>query len=189
MAPPVQRLQSNGTLPFHSPIEHRVEFIAEALLEESDRESIATLLAGAFGRHKDSYRTRGWRTIPPTFRVIARADAQIVGQLSVFDIATDPQRRLFGLGDVAVTPDRRRRGVARSLVEHAVEECWRRGADVVLTDTGVLRQVFIALGFAPIPRFAFYYERDGACRCHALWLAAAKTPVPRPRLRLLEGDF
>jgi predicted N-acetyltransferase YhbS len=176
-------------LPVHSPIDYRVQPVDEAQLAKSDRESIAMLLAEAFERHKELYRTRGWRTIPPTFRVLARSGADIVGQVSVFDIPTHPPRRLFGLGDLAVRPDRRRRGVARALMEQAVQECWRRSADIILTDTAVLRQPFIELGFAPVPRFALYYERDGACRWHPRWLFAAKTPVSRPRLRLVEGDF
>jgi predicted N-acetyltransferase YhbS len=172
-----------------APIDHRVQLVDEALLGKADRESIATLLAEAFERHKALYRTRGWRTIPPTFRGLARSGANVVGQVSVFDIPTHPRRRVFGLGDLAVTPDHRRRGVARSLIEQAVEECWRRSADIILTDTAVLRQPFIELGFASVPRFALYYERDRACRWHPRWLFAARTPIPRPRLRLAEGDF
>jgi peptidoglycan/xylan/chitin deacetylase (PgdA/CDA1 family) len=41
---------------------------------------------------------------PPAFRTLVRSGSELVGQQSVFKIATDPRRRLFGLGDVAVRP-------------------------------------------------------------------------------------
>jgi predicted N-acetyltransferase YhbS len=172
-----------------SSIDYQVEIVDETLLGESDRASIARLLAEAFTDHAEEYQTRGWRTIQPSFRILARSRGEIVGQMSVFEIPMDSPGRVFGLGDMGVRSDCRRRGIARCLCDRAVGECWQRGADILLTDTAALRRVFIALGFTPVPRFAFYYERDGQCRWHPLWLAAVRTTVPRPRLRLAEGDF
>ena len=172
-----------------SPVDYEVELVNEALVGESDRASIATLLAEAFTTQGEAYRERGWRNIAPTFRTLARSGRGIVAQQSAFEVGTDPPRRMFGLGDVAVRADCRRRGIARSLIERAVEECWRQGAEIVLTDTGALRETFMTLGFRPVPRFAFYYERDGECRWHPQWLAAMRATIPRAPLRLVEGDF
>ena len=117
------------------------------------------------------------------------APRKLIGQQSVFAIDSEPSRRLYGLGDVVVRKDCRGHGIARALIERAVAECWSRDAELVPTDTFVLRGVFVELGFAPVPRFAFYYEREDECRWHPGWLAAVRVPVPRPRLRLAEGDF
>jgi predicted N-acetyltransferase YhbS len=175
--------------PRRSSADYTVELVDEALLGESDRATIAMLLAEAFASQGDAYRERGWRNIAPTFRTLARCDQEIVAQQSVFEIGTDAPHTTFGLGDVAVRADRRRRGIARALIERAVQECWRRGAEIVLTDTAALRETFMTLGFRPVPRFAFYYQRDGQCRWHPHWLAAVRTALPRAPLRLVEGDF
>ena len=183
----VQRLAARARHP--APVEYGVELMDEAALGEPDRATIATLLADAFDEHSEAYRERAWRTIAPTFRTVARSGGEIVGQQSVFELQTDPPRRVFGLGDVAVRTDSRRRGIARSLIERVVEESWQRGAEIVLTDTSALRDTFTTLGFRPVPRFAFYYERTGECRWHPQWLAATRATIPRTPLRLEEGDF
>ncbi len=183
----LQRLAVRARHP--APVEYELELLDETLVAGADRVSIAALLAEAFPAEGDAYRERGWRTMAPAFRTLARSGTEVVGQQSVFEIETDPPRRLFGLGDVAVRADSRRRGIARSLIERAVEECWLRGADTVLTDTSALREPFMALGFRPVPRFAFYYERDGECHWHPQWLAATRASIPRSPLRLEEGDF
>ena len=183
----LQRLAVRARYP--APVEYGVELVDEALVGEADRVSIATLLAEAFPAEGDAYRERGWRTMAPAFRTLARSGPEVVGQQSVFEIETDPLRRVFGLGDVAVRADSRRRGIARALIEQAVDECWRRGGEIVLTDTSALREPFMALGFRPVPRFAFYYQRDGECRWHPQWLAATRATMPRAPLRLEEGDF
>jgi predicted N-acetyltransferase YhbS len=125
--------------------------------------------------------------VRPAFRTLARVDGEVVGQQSAFRIDTDPSSRLFGLGDVAVHPDHRGRGIARSLIRLAVEQARERGAEVILTDTVAVATTFQALGFRPVPRFSLYYERDGSCRWHPRWLAWGHEESRR--LRLDEGDF
>src|SRR3954466_6281040 len=63
----------------------------------------------------ERYRERAWRTLRPTYRIVALArDAAPVGQASCFWVPCRPAFRLLGLGDVAVAPAHRRRQVART---------------------------------------------------------------------------
>ena len=165
--------------------------LSEESLSPSDLDSLKTLLADVITRHRAAYRQRGFRRIRPVFRTVAKADGEIVGQQSVFLLETDPPRTAFGLGDVVVRPQHRRQGLARRLIEEAVERCWESGAELVLTDTETVavRTVFYSLGFAPVERFTFFYERDGTCHWHPNWMAAVRHPEPDSRLRLDEGDF
>jgi GNAT superfamily N-acetyltransferase len=79
------------------------------------RHGLAMLL-GAILDDGEVYRRRAWRTLRPTFRVVAlQADGEPVGQASCFSVPTRPPIRLIGLGDVAVAPEHRRRGVARTV--------------------------------------------------------------------------
>jgi GNAT superfamily N-acetyltransferase len=166
-----------------------LDCIEEDELVQADATALRKLLAGGITREREGYRARGWRTLRPAFRTLVRARGRIVGQQSVFPLETDPPRRAFGLGDVVVSRRYRGRGIARRLIEAAVERCWERGAEVILTDTVAVRPVFLSLGFSPVPRFAWSYERDGACHWHPNWLAAVRHPEPQARLRLAEGDF
>jgi peptidoglycan/xylan/chitin deacetylase (PgdA/CDA1 family)/predicted N-acetyltransferase YhbS len=166
-----------------------VAVVAEAELGEAELAELSALLAQSMTRLGAEYAQRPWRRVRPEFRVLARVDGSIVGQVSVFRIGTRPPRRLYGLGDNAVLRPWRGRGIARRLVATAIEEAWRRGAEVVVGDTVALRREGQSLGFAPVPRFRFYYERDGCCRWHPNWMAAIRHPEPRARLELEEADF
>lgn len=177
------------TRPRGPKLAYAVETAEEVGLSEADLRMVRGLLAAQIPTHADEYAERGWRRLRPEFRTLARADGKVIGQESAFAIDTEPGRRLYGLGDAVVRRDRRGHGIARALTERAVAECWSRGAEILLTDSFALRGVFVGLGFAPVPRFAFYYEREGRCRWHPGWLAAVRVPVPRPRLRLAEGDY
>jgi predicted N-acetyltransferase YhbS len=163
--------------------------VAEDRLERAELVALGALLADGFPRHAADYRERAWRTTRPAFRVLAREDGCITGQISCFRIATAPERVLFGIGDAVVAESARGRGVAGSVVELAVAECRRRGAEVVLTDTLLLRGSFRAVGFEAVPRFAFYYQRGSSCRWHRHWMAWLRDGAPPPRLRLEQGDF
>jgi GNAT superfamily N-acetyltransferase len=135
------------------------------------------------------YRGEAWRTLRPCFRAVALDDARRpVGQGSGFAVGTCPDVRLFGLGDVAVHPRHRRRGVARALCAAVTAEARRQGAGVVLAKTKPLRGVLGELGYEPVTGFAYYYEHAGACVRHPDWMAHVTRPHPTP-VQLDEGDF
>jgi GNAT superfamily N-acetyltransferase len=167
---------------------YRYLVVAEDGLELELRHGLAMLLAATLD-DGEVYRRRAWRTLRPTFRVIAlQSDGEPVGQASCFSIPTRPPIRLIGLGDVAVAPEHRRRQVARTLCGLAVQEAWRLHAAAILLKTKPLRTVFAALGFEPATEGPFFYLEHGRRTTHPDWMAAFAVDVPR-RVELEEGDF
>jgi GNAT superfamily N-acetyltransferase len=148
---------------------------------------IGELLAGILD-DGPSYRGAGWRTLRPSFRALALDAGRLVGQVSAFDVATEPDVGLWGLGDLAVQPSHRGRGIARRLCAAAVAEARGRGAGVLLAKTRPMRKVLAELGFAAVADFDYYYEERGACVRHPDWMAAVLRAHPTP-VRLHEGDF
>jgi GNAT superfamily N-acetyltransferase len=152
------------------------------------RHDLAVLLAAILD-DGELYRRRAWRTLRPTFRVIALApDGDPVGQASCFSVPTRPPIRLVGLGDVAVAPDHRRRNVARTVCELAVHEAWRLHAAAILLKTKPLRTVFADLGFADATDGRFFYIEHGTPTVHPDWMVACRQPLPMS-VELEEGDF
>ncbi len=173
-----------------APAEVEIACVDETGLVSADLAALSELLAESMTRLGHEYRARPWRQIRPEFRAIARSgDGAPTATVSGFRIGTEPQRVLYGLGDLAVARAERGRGLAKALSMAARAECWRRGAEIVLMDSKVMRPAALQLGYAPVPRFRFYYERDGACHWHSNWAAMIRHPEPRARLRLEEGDF
>jgi GNAT superfamily N-acetyltransferase len=174
----------------HTPLpREEIAVVDEDRIDRGELALLGELLAGGFPRHAIEYRERAWRKVRPAFRVLARRRGRVAGQISAFRIATHPVRELFGIGDAVVTESARGQGMARQLVERSAQECRRRGAEVVLTDTLLLRKSFRAVGLEPVPRLGLYYERDAACHWHPHWMAWLRDGTPPPRLRLEEGDF
>lgn len=160
-----------------------------------DEQALGAPLRGAVGEllaaildDGPRYRGRGWRTLRPSFRVIALAGGELVAQVSAFAVTSRPDVRVYGLGDLAVDPCHRGRGIARRLCVEVADEAGRRGAGVVLAKTRPMRKVLSELGFVAVERFDYYYEHDGACVRHPDWMARVidRHPVP---VRLSEGDF
>lgn len=166
-----------------------VAVVDEDDLTEEDLAGLSALLAASMTRLGPEYAERPWRRLRPSFRAVARSEGSVVGQLSAFLIGTRPARRVFGLGDLAVARGSRGRGVATELAASIEAECRRRGAEIVLRDTVALRPRCLRAGYAPVPRFRFFYERDGACHWHPNWLARIHHPEHGARLELAEGDF
>lgn len=191
------RLPSGGTLRDRrralaaraagEPVDYEV--VSEDDLDEATLRELSALLSGVMTRLGDQYAERPWRRLRPEFRAIARIGGEMVGQLSGFRVGCDPARVLYGIGDLAVVPEARGRGVAVELGERTTQECWRRGGEILLVDTVTHRARDWRTGFAPVPRFRFWYERDGACHWHPNWTTKIRHPDPRVRLRLDEGDF
>jgi GNAT superfamily N-acetyltransferase len=152
------------------------------------RAEVGALLAGILDEGP-RYRGGGWRTLRPSFRALALdAGGRPAGQVSAFEVVTEPDVGLYGLGDLAVHPRHRGHGLARRLCAAAVAEARGRGAGVLLAKTQPMRKVLAELGFAAVERFDYYYEEDGACVRHPDWMAAVLRPHPTP-VRLAEGDF
>ena len=169
------------------PVEY--EWVSEDDLDDARLRELSELLSSVMTRLGPEYAERPWRRVRPECRAIARIDGELVAQVSAFPIVTDPPRALYGIGDLAVAPRARGRGVAARLGEEITAECWRRGGEILLADTVTHLRRDFRTGHAPVPRFRFWYERDGACHWHPNWTARIRHPEPRVRLRLEEGDF
>jgi GNAT superfamily N-acetyltransferase len=162
--------------------------IDEAAIAPETRSRIGVLLASTLD-DGPRYRAEGWRTLRPDFRALAACDAgDVVGHASGFVVPSRPDVRLYGLGDVAVEPRHRRRGIARRLCAAVTDEARRRDAGVLLAKTQPLRAVLADLGFQPVTRFDYYHEHDGTCSRHPDWMALVWCPHGTP-VRLAEGDF
>lgn len=151
------------------------------------RAAVGELLAGILD-DGPRYRGQAWRTLRPAFRVLAREGDRPVAQVSGFHVQAEPDVCLYGLGDLAVDPQHRMRGLARRLCADATDEARRRGAGVLLAKTKPMRKVLHELGFVAVERFDYYYEDGGACVRHPDWMALVVDPHPTP-VRLEEGDF
>ncbi len=125
-------------------VEYQV--VVEEELSGTERAAIGELLGDAFSTddaEQDAYlRAQGHWGDAPIVRVLALRDG-IVGQISLFRMGAG----VMGLGDIAVAPSSRGRGIARALVARALSLC---DDDVVLTRTVLLRELFADHGFEPV---------------------------------------
>ena len=151
-------------------------------LSAETRAELGTLLSAAFRPLEDAYRTRAWRTIAPAFRVVASVGREPVGQISAFELATTPSRRLLAIGDLAVVEPLRRTGIARSLCGQLVAACRERGAQDILTGTCAVRTVFAELGLEPVTTFTYYWLTPEACHRHHAWMAWRRDAAGEPLL-------
>jgi predicted N-acetyltransferase YhbS len=92
-------------------------------------------------------RERGYILHRPRYRVLAWDGGRLVGTRMVCLPECEPDLGLYGFGDVAVLPGRRRHGIAREMTRLAVAEAERRGADAMLTSTSRLEPLYAELGF------------------------------------------
>ena len=157
-------------------------------MQESLRSELGELLGRWTTREKERYRRLAWRTRPPEFRALVSTGGQVVGQVSTFLIATEPECRLFGFGDLVVREDHRGRGLARMVMLASIDRCRRQGAEVMLADTVAVRANLMRQGFRPVPRFAMFYETETACHWHPNWWCWGRHEEAG-RIRLVEGDF
>jgi GNAT superfamily N-acetyltransferase len=166
---------------------YRYLVVDEDGLEDDLRRGLAVLLAASLNEG-ERYLRRAWRTLRPSFRVVALEGHEPIGQISAFWVPTRPQTRLVGLGDAAVAPDHRLRNVGRTLCTLVTQEAWRLHASAILLKTKPMRKVFTELGFAPATDGPFFYFENGERRTHPDWMAAFATELP-PSVELEEGDF
>lgn len=89
--------------------------------------------------------------------IVAEVQEQVVGYAVVWFTAEEGE-----LGDIAVHPDRRRRGVGRILVEAVVEEARRRGAEQLFLQVRESNRAALRLydgaGFRKVGRRRRYYR-------------------------------
>jgi predicted N-acetyltransferase YhbS len=164
--------------------------VPEAELSPTARRRVASLLASAFPHERVAYERRAWRLVEPLLRILATQNGEIVGQTSVFEIATEPPYRLFGIGDVAVAEPARGRGIGGALCRASAHEAWSKDAEILLTSTHVLTAVFERLGFLHARGDEFYWLDEGAPRRQESWMYALRAGVRLAApVRLAEGDF
>lgn len=163
------------------------DLIEEEALSRSDRRRIGALLAAEWGPEWRARAHAGPHA--PVFRAVERnRRGYPIGHVSAFALTTAPVRAVWGIGDLVVKARYRGRGISLDVSRTAVDECIRRGADVILVDTLAARSAFAGLGFRPVERFDYFYVRDGACVRHPHWMALELTEPCR--LEILEhGDF
>jgi GNAT superfamily N-acetyltransferase len=165
-----------------------IQVLEEAKLGARRRKRLGAFIADLYESSGPPYRERAWRTIPPVARIVAMHEGKLVGHQALFYPRVEPDCPLVGLGDLAVARAFRRRGIARTLIRHAVFQGWRRGAHAQLTATEAVRTTFARFGFAAVETFAFRWEDARGCHRDPLWMAAVAEPIPR-RLRLVDPDF
>jgi len=63
---------------------------------------------------------------------------------------------------VGTVPDRRRRGLARALMEHVLADAWERGArSATLQSTEMARPLYAGLGFVAVGRYEEWVPQAG----------------------------
>jgi ribosomal-protein-alanine N-acetyltransferase len=98
----------------------------------------------------------------PAYARVVLLDEQVVGYLVAWFVLDE-----IHLGNLAVHPEYRRRGIARALVEHLVERADRRGASVITLEVRAGNRAAVALysryHFQPVGlRRGYYGGREDA---------------------------
>ena len=108
-----------------------VEIIDERDLQPDDDRQIRELLCLCFPDWAEIFQQhRLWHNTPPVYSVIVRGEEQIIGHIAVVvrTITTTWNFRynVASIQGVCVSPDQRRVGVSRLLIQKAVQEAARR---------------------------------------------------------------
>lgn len=129
--------------------------------EEGDRAGVYTVNAAAFNGPDEANVVDILRdAADPVVSLVAEENGGIVGHImfSPVEITGHPDRRVMGLGPVAVLPERQRAGIGSLLVKSGLEECRKLGfgAVVVLGHPAY----YPRFGFVPASRFGLRCEFD-----------------------------
>jgi [ribosomal protein S18]-alanine N-acetyltransferase len=129
---------------------------------ESDLGAIQTLDAEIFG--PDAWGALAWQgewdRAPDTRHLVVAVEADRVVGFAVLSAVAD----VADLHRVAVTSDRRRRGIGADLVETVATEARRRGCERMLLEVEATNAsaiaLYVRLGFVEIARREAYYGPD-----------------------------
>lgn len=163
------------------------ELVEEGAVGDKLRSSAAALLRATWGEDwwPDAYAGPH----PPDFRVVVCDAEELVAHVSAFAIPTRPSTSLVGFGDLVVATSRRRRGLAATICQRAVEGALHRGAEILLVDTVAAAVTFARMGFEPVSPGSVFFFEEGRRRAQEHWLVRTSRPLP-PELELLHnGDF
>lgn len=125
--------------------------------QPGDEAAIAALIATAFANAEHSSGTEaaivdGLRAADAlTVSLVALSNGEIVGHVAFSPVTIDEaDHGWFGLGPVAVSPDRQRHGIGDALVRQGLDQLRARGANgcVVLGDPAY----YVRFGFTADPR-------------------------------------
>ena len=141
----------------------------ELMSDVAAREALLDVTFGDARFAKSAERLREDRLPAEGLAFVASEDARVVGTVRLWSITAGPNCPALLLGPLAVTPNRRNRGIGTRLVRHALLDAQQRGHRAVLL-----------VGDAP------YYGRFGftADNTAGLWL-----PGPFERHRLLGREL
>jgi predicted N-acetyltransferase YhbS len=149
---------------------------------------VAAFLAAQFGDAR--YAAAGVRTLAPFARLVLRdATGRVAAHQALFWLAVvgGPDRRVGGLGDLAVASEHRGGGLGRRLATTARTLLDERGAELVLTRTAALGGLFAELGFLPDAPVTGLLDGVPA-PISGLWTWSVDGTAPAP-LVLADADF
>ena len=109
-----------------------IEIVEEIDLQPDEDRQIRELLCQCFPDWAETFRhSRLWHRTPPIYSVLLRQDGQIIGHIAVVvrTITTTWNFRynVASIQGVSVAPDQRRAGLARQLLQAALQEAEKRG--------------------------------------------------------------
>jgi putative acetyltransferase len=144
-----------------------------------DDASVDDLVARAFGRRGEADLLRALRHgAPGPFELVAEDAGRVVGHIAFSPVVPErlaPGVVTFGLGPMAVAPDRQRAGVGSALVGAGLAACAERGIGLVfvLGHPGY----YPRFGFRPAAERGFRYRSpafDAAFFVHELVVGAGR---------------
>ncbi len=127
----------------------------------SDRTAVQALVTAAFGSPDEAALVELLRAhAQPLVSLVAEDEDLVVGHIvfSPVRLSGHPEVRLMGLGPMAVSPDRQRRGVGSALVRHGLERCAGLGVGAVVLLGHP--EYYARFGFLSASSFGIGYERD-----------------------------
>lgn len=135
----------------------RQELLAEEDVTDEIRALAGELLVECFGA--EQARERAWVHHPPAYRALIWDGDVLVGNEMGCLLECTPQISLFGVGDLAVRPEWRGRGIAKTLGRMTREEAERRNAHAILCSTVELGPHTLKFGWVPVQPGELYLRR------------------------------
>lgn len=133
----------------------------------SDYNEVGRLVEAAFAvaSHSDgteaAYQVRTKDTFVPDLSFVAESDGKIVGQIVLYEtliITQSHQIKVLVLSPISIHPAYFRRGIARSMIEHALERAAELGYLAVFLCGEP--KIYHNLGFSPSYEFGIYHKNN-----------------------------